>query len=320
VPAVATPTDLLTEGPLRREIVEVVRPYAGDGVEPIHIGGYLDRSAVLRCGDTVLKCFLHAAEAKWQREVRAYTFLADSGLPVPRLIAAGHLSAGVPWLLTSCLPGEIEPVAAARLPEAGRVGVFAAAGALLARLHGLAVDPRLTGSAVSDAAEAYFQRLQRRLDGFGGPSDRTQRRAPALFRARSWTRSLWGVLPDRLSCTHGDFSTRNLLVQERAGGWEVSGIIDFEACEYGDNAVDFARMLVACRDWADRPFRAFLDAYAALARLPSRERILLHLGAIVLDASTWAEEKDPDYYSSLLDLVERIDGNPDALPASFPRS
>jgi aminoglycoside phosphotransferase (APT) family kinase protein len=109
-------------------------------------------------------------------------------------------------------------------------------------------------------------------------------------------------------------------VQERAGGWEVSGIIDFEACEYGDAAVDFARMLVACRDWADQAFRAFLDAYAALAQLPSRERILLHLGAIVLDASTWAEEKDADYYSALLDLVTYIDGNPDALPASFPRS
>jgi aminoglycoside phosphotransferase (APT) family kinase protein len=314
----ATPGDLLRETPLRQELVLAVRPHVSAEDDLVRIGGYLDRSVVFDCGDTVLKCFFRAAESKWLREVRAYTFLADSGLPVPRVIASGRLSAQVPWLLMSRMPGELGLDALERMTGEDRVDIFRAAGSLLARLHSLAVDARLTGLAAPDATEAYFQRLQRRLADHGDRSARTvHHRAQSLARARAWTTDLLRFVPDELVCTHGDFSMRNLLVRERPGGWEISGLIDFELCEYGDAAIDLARMLVACRDWTGSPFRGFLEAYASHSPLPSRERILLQLGAIVLDAATWAEEKDIHYYNSLLDLVDHIDEHPHALPASF---
>ena len=106
----------------------------------------------------------------------------------------------------------------------------------------------------------------------------------------------------------------------RSKAWTVSGLIDFERSEYGDAAVDLVRMLIAHSDWSDAGFRAFLDAYAATAAVPSRERILVHLSAIVLDASTWAADKDRDYYDRLLDVADRIATRPDSLPASFQRN
>jgi hypothetical protein len=81
------------------ELFEAVRPYVPAGGAWTHLGGYLGRSVVLQCGEVVLKCFLHAAQSKWQRERSAYAFLEGSGLPVPRLLAHGQLRDSVPWIL-----------------------------------------------------------------------------------------------------------------------------------------------------------------------------------------------------------------------------
>ena len=61
-------------------------------------------------------------------------------------------------------------------------------------------------------------------------------------------------------------------------------------------------------------------AGAGLAPLPARERVLLHLGAIALDAASWAYDKDRAYYTFLLDVVDRIEAEPKALPGRFPHA
>lgn len=113
---------------------------------------------------------------------------------------------------------------------------------------------------------------------------------------------------------------RNLMLREIDRAWEISGLFDFEHCEYGDPAADFGRMLVATEDWNSEEFSSFLDAYAAIAPLPARERVLLHLGAIALDAASWAYDKDREYYKSILDIVDQIGAEPNALPARFPHA
>ena len=83
---------------------------------------------------------------------------------------------------------------------------------------------------------------------------------------------------------------------------------------------DFAKMLIATEDWHGEEFSSFLDAYADLAPLPARERVLLHLGAFALDATSWAYDKDRAFYSFLLDIVDRIAAEPKALPARLPHA
>ena len=91
-----TPGELLDDTPRRAELLAELEPYQPAGQPWRHVGGYLGRSVVLRSGDVVLKCFFHAAESKWQCELRAYAFLSGSGLPVPRLLASGRLR--VRWM------------------------------------------------------------------------------------------------------------------------------------------------------------------------------------------------------------------------------
>jgi hypothetical protein len=185
-----------------------VRPHAPVGEAWTHLG----RSVVLACGEVVLKCFLHAAQTKWQRERRAYTFLQGSGLPVPRLIASGQLHEGVPWLLVSRMPGQVAVDVLDTLTAAEQRQLFEAAGALLASLHTLPVDERLTQNPLAVAREAYPHRLADRIADYSRRSTQgAPRRAETLAVARAWALGSSPGRPSALVCAHGDFSPRNLL-------------------------------------------------------------------------------------------------------------
>jgi aminoglycoside phosphotransferase (APT) family kinase protein len=283
-----TVDDLLHDTPRRAAVLAELEPYRSAGMPWRHVGGYLGRSVVLRSGEVVLKCFFRAAESKWQRERRAYAFLAGSGLPVPRLIGSGRLRGEVPWLIVTAMPGVIATAVIDELPAAA----FAESGRVLARLHGLVVDAR------SIAAP-------RPITEVSAPAS-THRRA-TLELARSWVAAGMRTSVPVMACTHGDFSPRNLMFERRAAGWVLSGLIDFECCAYADPAIDFARMRIAFPRWDDPAFDAFVNAYAASAPPPRWDRVRLHIAAIVLDAATWAEARDLPYYDSLLDLVEKIE-------------
>jgi aminoglycoside phosphotransferase (APT) family kinase protein len=301
-------------------LAAAVADYNAAGNALVHIGGYLRRSAVFSCGNLIVKCFFHSAEKKFAHECLAYNFIAGSGLPVPVLIASGRLHAGPPWILTTKLPGQEGAIVWKSLKIRARIDLNHQAGRLLAKLHLLPVDERLTGLSLSDAVPKYLELLALRLERYAREAALIDDRATSRAHARAWTANLQRYVPQQLCFTHGDFSMRNLMFREIDGAWEISGLFDFEQCEYGDPAADFARMLVATEDWNSEEFSSFLDAYAGLAPLPARERVLLHLGAIALDAAGWAYGKDQAYYKSILDIVDRIEAEPKALPARFPHA
>jgi aminoglycoside phosphotransferase len=277
-----TPAELLHDTSLRAELSELLKPHTPEGEPWVHIGGYLGRSVVMRCGDKVLKCFFHAAETKWQRELRAYTFLADAPLPVPRLYASGRLRGELPWLLVSLLPGQMGSDLLQQVTEREQIRLLSEAGALLAQLHGLPVDARLTEVPPAQAARAYPSQLARRLGKYGAQGQ-APGRLVAIERARVWATELLRYCSRELACTHGDFSMRNLLVQPGGGGLALSGLIDFERCEYADPAVDFARLLVA---YPAPALRACSEAYAA--RGPNAR-----IGRTSIGCSTWSISSTP---------------------------
>jgi aminoglycoside phosphotransferase (APT) family kinase protein len=311
------PADLSTDV-LLTELAAAVADYNSAGNALVHIGGYLRRSAVFSCGDLIVKCFFHSADSKFARECRAYNFLSGSGLPVPGFIASGRLNTGPPWILTTRVPGQVGAVLWETLKTRERIDLNQQAGTLLAKLHLLPVDERLTDLSLSDAVPNYLELLALRLERYAREATLIDDRATSRARALAWTIDLQRYVPRELCFTHGDFSMRNLTLREIDGAWEISGLFDFEHCEYGDPAADFGRMLVATEDWNSEEFNNFLDAYAAVAPLPARERVLLHLGAIALDAASWAYDKDRAYYKAILDIVDRIEAGSKALPASFP--
>jgi aminoglycoside phosphotransferase (APT) family kinase protein len=302
-PVNVTAADLLGETALRAELLAAVRPYGPADGAWTHIGGYLGRSVVLQCGEVVLKCFLHVAQTKWQRELRAYAFLQGSALPVPRLLASGQLSGGVPWLLVSRMPGQVAVDVLDAMTVDERLQVFEAAGALLARLHALPVDARLEEGPLALAHEAYARRLTRRMHAY---SQAATGSAQGLQIARSWAQDDLSRPPPALVCAHGDFSMRNLLVRRCGAAWELCGLIDFERAEPGEAAADLARVLLSCSDWREPALHALLDAYTSRVQAPSRDRVLLHIGLIVLDAASWAQDQDPAYFAQLLGQVERL--------------
>jgi len=77
---------------------------------------------------------------------------------------------------------------------------------------------------------------------------------------------------------HGDFKPWNLLARRRAGGWRLTGVLDWEFACAGSKLLDFATFL---RDEAGRPpgfGAAFADAYrSAGGQLPEEWRGLTRL-------------------------------------------
>ena len=223
--------DVLVKG-----LAAAVADYNSAGNALVHIGGYLRRSAVFRCGDLIVKCFIHSADTKFARECRAYDFLAGAGLPVPVLIASGRLDAGPPWILTTGLPGQLGAALWKNLETRARIDLNRQIGTLLARLHLLPVDQRLTGLPLSEAVPKYFELLALRLERYAREAAVIDDRATSRAQARAWTVDLLRHVPRQLCFVHGDFSMRNLNLREIDGAWKISGLFDFEHCEYGDPA------------------------------------------------------------------------------------
>jgi aminoglycoside phosphotransferase len=216
------PADLSIDA-LVKGLAAAVADYNSTGNALVHIGGYLGRGAVFSCGDLIVKCFFHSADTKFARECRAYNFLADSGLPVPVLIASGQLKAGTPWILTTRVPGQLGARLWKTLKTPARIDLNHQTGTLLAKLHLLSVDERLTGLPLSDAVPKYFELLALRLERYAREAAVIDDRATSRAQARAWTTDLLRFVPRQLCFTHGDFSMRNLNLREIDGAWEIAG-------------------------------------------------------------------------------------------------
>jgi aminoglycoside phosphotransferase (APT) family kinase protein len=175
-----------------------------------------------------------------------------AGLPVADVLACRPRpgSDGPAFLLTRRLPGC--PGHAVPLTTPDRRAVLRELGAHLAAIHAVPV--------------AGFGRLVRRGDAYAGPDttlwdavrrdfDARLERLPAAVlpppRRRVLRARLVGArgLLDRPrgALLHGDYRLKNTLLARGAGGWRVSGIVDFELAAAGDPAQDLAYLLYSLR-------------------------------------------------------------------------
>jgi aminoglycoside phosphotransferase (APT) family kinase protein len=177
------------------------------------------------------------------REARIMACLADSGIPVPRVVGTGVSPGGTDFFVMDRVAGsplESESDAAELSPRQRRdLGMQVVD--TLARLH--VIDPAAVG--LSDLARKsqtpYVGRQIRRLSASW---DRTGR--------RSAHDQAWHTVRTRLDATlppspptvlvHGDFRLSNLLVQ----GAGITAVLDWELSTLGDPLADLAWLL---DDW-----------------------------------------------------------------------
>jgi aminoglycoside phosphotransferase (APT) family kinase protein len=177
------------------------------------------------------------------REARIVSSLADSGIPVPRVIGTGVTPGGAGFFVMERVPGsplESEDDAAAlSVPQRHELGLQVIH--TLARLHTL--DPVAVGLADlgRPSAMSYVERQIRRLSMSWDRTGQGSRHDQG-----------WHLVQTRLSATlppegptvivHGDFRLSNLLVRQS----RITAVLDWELCTLGDPLADLAWLL---DDW-----------------------------------------------------------------------
>jgi aminoglycoside phosphotransferase (APT) family kinase protein len=174
------------------------------------------------------------------REAGIITALADSGVPVPRVIGIGAAPGGGSFFVMERVAGApLESEDDARLldpQQRHRLGVEVIT--TLARLHRL--DPATAGLAIPGTP--YVQRQIRRVSDawLRLGSDSAHDSAWRAVCARLLERRPDGTAPAVVM--HGDFRLSNLLVKDG----DVTAVLDWELCAVGDPLADLAWLL---DDW-----------------------------------------------------------------------
>jgi aminoglycoside phosphotransferase (APT) family kinase protein len=230
------------------------------------------------------------------REARIVSNLADSGIPVPRVIGTGVAPSGAEFFVMERVPGsplESEDDAA-ELSTQQRRELGLQVIRTLARLH--TVDPAAVG--LSDLGRPsptpYLERQIRRM------SATWDRVGLATGHDAVWheVRSRLGDGLPTLAATvimHGDFRLSNLLVQSG----HITAVLDWELCTLGDPLADLAWLLDDWRQpeeesismpsptrvggFPDRP--AMIDEYR---RLTGERRLCCRVWRLVGARARWA--------------------------------
>jgi aminoglycoside phosphotransferase (APT) family kinase protein len=178
------------------------------------------------------------------REARIMANLADSGIPVPRVIGAGTTPGGARFFVMERVPGaplESEHDAAELTPEQ-RHALGLQVIRALAHLHTL--DPRSVG--LSDlgpkTSAPYLERQLRRMSTTWDRVGLASKHDVVWHEARSRLTAGLPTSPPPVVITHGDFRLSNLLVQ----GPRITAVLDWELCTLGDPLADLAWLL---DDW-----------------------------------------------------------------------
>lgn len=184
-----------------------------------------------------------------EREARILRGLAESPIPVPRIVGVGSDEAGIegPFLVMrreAGAPLEAEGDAA-RLSAGDCARLAGDVVRILADLH--ALDPDEVGLGDLGPLDGYLDRQIRRTArnwdswGAGSPADPAWRHCLRAFEAGMPS-------PQRTAIVHGDYRLSNLLVADG----RVGAVLDWELCTLGDPLVDLAWL---ADDWrsSDEP-------------------------------------------------------------------
>jgi len=278
-----------------------VESHCPDGSELQPLGGYLGRSEVFAIPKAriVVKVFHHDAAVKSQREILAYHFLADKGLPVPQLRDSGVLSDGTPWIAIDYVPGVL-------LEDLHGLGdnteqhVYIQMGRMLATFRALAVPVDFCDALGVDLDAQYARNAQILCE-----QPRPER--PLFAKAAELLKRLTTDVPRRATFVHRDFSARNILVVPSAGTLRISGLIDFERASVADPTVDVAMLWFKELATSEARRKAFLQGYSPDISITNLTRgVAYHAIGLLLEISKWANADDPDYYARALHVLQSI--------------
>lgn len=191
-----------------------------------------------------------------EREYRVMAALADSGVPVPRMVMLeeGAEVLGTPFYLMERLEGQVsEESALPDVPADLRREVYADAARTLAALH--RVDWSAAGLEDFGRHENYYARQVRRWSRqWEASKTREDAEIDALS---SWFAQ--NTPEDSGTCiVHGDYRIGNLMVAPDGGS--ISGVLDWELSTLGDPLSDLAHFVMF---WSLAP-----DELGGLAGLP----------------------------------------------------
>ncbi|MCU1697883.1 MAG: fadE36 1 [Mycobacterium sp.] len=178
------------------------------------------------------------------REARIVSNLADSGIPVPRVIGTGTTPGGAGFFVMDRVPGaplESDRDAVELTPE-HRHELGLEVIRTLARLHTL--DPGAVG--LSDLGSktplSYLERQIRRLSATWDRVGLASNHDVIWHQGRSRLTAGLPATPPPVVLMHGDFRLSNLLVK----GPRITAVLDWELCTLGDPLADLAWLL---DDW-----------------------------------------------------------------------
>jgi aminoglycoside phosphotransferase (APT) family kinase protein len=202
------------------------------------------------------------------RECRVVSALADTSVPVPRVLGFDVDADSVPFYVMEEVAGLVirdGPTATASLAREGHNRVGPALAKTLATLH--SVDPDTVGLGTMGRGVGYLPRQvslwQRHGERYGVKASA----AAATVRDR-----LLATLPEQREVTmiHGDFRLDNAIVGPDG---DVRAILDWELCTRGDPLADLGVFLYYWTESSD-PVFPFPDPPTAGVGWPSRAALL----------------------------------------------
>lgn len=201
--------------------------------------------------------------------------------------AAGAVS-GRPSLVTTHLPGD----PASDVLDGGAAGDGYALGRALAETLARVGDLRFERGGLLDArleptGEAFFRdtpaEMLGLLGGMLGPGGAAREALGAVL-AERWLRRIaeaapaLAVVDGARRLVHGDYNPKNLLVERAAGGWRVSGVLDWEFAFSGSPLADVGNLLRLVGAYPPRFGEGVRDGLAAAGMpLPDDWRLVARL-------------------------------------------
>lgn len=174
-------------------------------------------------------------------ETEAYASLEGTGLPVPRLLAAGELAPGRRWpwpfIVMTAVDGVPWSQVASTMTSEARARTARELGDFLRRLHGLPLRGRIVLTPAWDRFESLLARRRR-----DAPSDHFRwNHLPPILAAQvdGWLPSVRELIDDSAApaFVHGDLHADHVYVEPSTGA--VLGVIDFTDAAAGDARYDF---------------------------------------------------------------------------------
>jgi aminoglycoside phosphotransferase (APT) family kinase protein len=215
--------------------------------------GYRNRNTLIRTASGqrfVLRQYLQPSAGRSCEIEAALTARLQDRVPVPEVIAADidGTAAGQPILLSRFVPGVmLKSVLADRSAPAADLGrgvgrVLAAIGTLTFDGPGLFTDGSLQPSEAG-LPGTLPEFVARCVSAGPAATALSAAELTALGKLADSAKSHLDRLPSASQLVHSDFNPKNLLVQEQAGQWSVSAVLDWEYAFSGSALCDVGNML-----------------------------------------------------------------------------